>query len=125
MFAVADYLDIEELMVMAIDLTCSTLLENLEQNVFVSLVREAYTQRVNSNELRLVLVENLFDSTIRSPLWDWGWIENLYDEPHFGRDLLFFRQVRRELEGIGHLYLGDEAVNKRDDERMARINGLE
>ncbi|KAJ5865157.1 uncharacterized protein N7529_007073 [Penicillium soppii] len=124
MFAVADYLDIEELMLMAIDLTCRTLVENLEQDVFVSLVRKAYTQRVNSTELRLVLVENLFESIIRSPLWDWGWIEDLYDEPHFGRDLLFFSPVRRELEGIGKMYLGDEAV-KKCDERLARINGLE
>jgi hypothetical protein len=125
MFAVADYLDIEELVLMAIGLTCRTLVENLEQDIFVSLIREAYAQRVKSTEMRLVLVENLFDSIIRSPLWDWGWIEDLYDEPHFGRDLLFFRPVRRELEGIGNLYLGDEAVKKRDDERLARINGLE
>lgn len=54
MFAVADYLDIEELVLMAIDLTCRTLVENLEQDVFVSLVREAYAQRVNSTEMRLV-----------------------------------------------------------------------
>jgi hypothetical protein len=122
MFAVADYLDIEELVLMAIDLTCRTLVENLEQDIFVSLVREAYAQRVNSTEMRLVLVENLFDSIIRSALWDWGWIEDLYDEPHFCRDLLFFRPVRRELEGIGNLYLGDEAVKRRDDD--AKINGL-
>jgi hypothetical protein len=122
MFAVADYLDIEELVLMAIDLTCRTLVENLEQGIFVSLVHEAYAQRVNSTEMRLVLVENLFDSIIRSPLWDWGWIEDLYDEPHFCRDLLFFRPVRRELAGIGNLYLGDEAVKRRDDD--AKINGL-
>lgn len=48
MFAVADSPDIEGLgMSMAIDLTCRTLMEKLEQDVFVSLVREAYAQMVS------------------------------------------------------------------------------
>ncbi|KAJ5346227.1 hypothetical protein N7452_004231 [Penicillium brevicompactum] len=101
MFAVADSPDIEGLMSMAFDLTYRTLMEELKQDVFVALVREAYAQRVSSTKLRFVLVENLFESIIRSPPWDWDWIMDLYDEPRFGRDLLFFGPVGRELKGIG------------------------
>jgi hypothetical protein len=71
--------------------------------------------------LRSVLVENLFDSIIRSPLWDWDWIMDLYDEPRFGRDLLFFGPLKRELKGIGNFCMGDEAVKKRGAERLARM----
>lgn len=73
---------------------------------------DAYNQRLSATGSELSELERL------------AWIEDLYDESHFGKDLLFYRLVGRGLMGIGDLYLGDEAV-KRDVKMLARIGGLE
>lgn len=64
MFAMADYLDTDELKTKAISLIFYTLLENLERRVFSSLVREIYTKRDNYTEVREALFEFLFDHLI-------------------------------------------------------------
>lgn len=68
---------------------------------------DTYNQRLSATGSELSELERL------------AWIEDLYDESHFGRDLLFYSLVGRRLKGIGGLYLGDEAV-KRDVKILAK-----
>lgn len=116
MFAMADYLDIDDLKTEAIGLIFDTLLENLERHVFVTLVHEIYTESASYAEVREALFEVMFNDLIKSPRWDWDWINDLYHDSEFGRDLLFFWPIKEELVSIGKRYTSDkERIIEPDD----------
>lgn len=112
----ADYLDIDDLKTEAIGLIFDTLLENLERHVFVTLVHEIYTESASYAEVREALFEVMFNDLIKSPRWDWDWINDLYHDSEFGRDLLFFWPIKEELVSIGKRYTSDkERIIEPDD----------